>query len=101
MNKERFSERLATDRCLRSTGKACFVKHFDAFTDLRVSNDDLIDLLMKSEGYMESGSRTRVLQSRRIINSGRGRDALNLIASSERVPEDIRRRARKLSNELG
>jgi len=57
------------DRSLRSIGKACFVKYFAEFSDLAISSEDLIDMLMQQEGYTESGCKTRISNSRRIISS--------------------------------
>lgn len=48
---------------------------------------------MTEEGYAESGSNTRVAQSRRIINAGQADDALTTIANSRRVPYQIRKMA--------
>jgi len=55
------------------------------FTDSSVSNDTAVDILMKQKKYSESGSRTRVNQSRRIIREGRRDDALEHIAQSNRI----------------
>ena len=84
------------DRCLRSIGKGCFVKYFEEFSNSRYSREDLIEILMSTEGYEESGSRTRVSQSRRIIQSGRADDALQMVIASERLPNDVRELARAL-----
>lgn len=84
------------DRSLRSIGKECFIKYFEEFSNPRNKSEDLIDLLMKNEGYEESGCKTRVSQSKRIIESGRGKDALELVCNSERIPLSVRERAREL-----
>ena len=83
-------------RSLQSIGKECFVKYFEEFSDSSKSNEDLIELLMSNEGYTESGCKTRVSQSRRIIRSGRARDALRIIAGSGRVPDRVSKRASTL-----
>ena len=72
------------ERSLQSIGKECFVKYFEDFMNSRLKNGDLIELLMSSEGYEESGCKTRVSQSRRIIDAGRADDALNIIMASQR-----------------
>ncbi|OCW96057.1 hypothetical protein [Alishewanella sp. HH-ZS] len=84
------------DRSLRSIGKACFVKYFAEFSDLAISSEDLIDMLMQQEGYTESGCKTRISNSRRIISSGRQDDALAMIIASERVEAEIVDKAREL-----
>jgi len=84
------------DRSLQSIGKACFVKYFELFSDSKLKDHDLIDLLMKHEGYKESGALTRVSQSRRIIREGRAKDALKIISGSGRVPEEVRKQAHLL-----
>ncbi|EAT12333.1 hypothetical protein HF888_14840 [Bermanella marisrubri] len=84
------------DRSLRSIGKACFVKYFAEFSDLAISSEDLIDMLMQQEGYTESGCKTRISNSRRIISSGRQDEALAMIIASERVEAEIVDKAREL-----
>lgn len=85
-------------RCIQSVGKSCFVLYFEQFANPHISNEDLIDRLVRDEQYMESGARTRVFQSRRIIRAGRAIDVLRSIASSERVPQVVRERARDMTN---
>jgi hypothetical protein len=65
-----------------------------------MSNEDLIELLMREENYMESGCRTRVSQSRRLITNGRAKDALLIVANSARVPGEISTAARRLAHSL-
>ena len=74
------------ERSLRSIGKGCFVEYFCQFADQNLSNGDVIEMLMLQEGYTETGSRTRVSQARRIIESGRTEDALRNVIQSERIP---------------
>jgi len=88
------------ERSLRSIGMACFVKYFSKFSDVSMSNNDLIALLKREENYVESGCRTRVTQSRRIIANGRAQDALLLVASAARVPDEISAAAGKLAHSL-
>ena len=78
------------DRSLRSIGKGCFVAYFCQFADLNLSNSDVIEMLIRQEGYTESGSRTRVSQARRIIRSGRAEDALRNVIQSDRIPNYTR-----------
>ena len=85
-------------RSLQSIGMACFVKYFPQFSDASISKEDLIELLMRREGYMESGCKTRVTQSRRVIASGMAVDALLIVASSARVPGDLSTVAGKLAH---
>jgi len=84
------------DRSLRSIGKECFVKYFKQFSDMRIKDYQLIDILMKNEGYTEIGCKTRVSQSRRIIREGRVIDALKEIIASERLSERVRQEAADL-----
>ena len=74
------------ERSLRSIGKGCFVEYFCQFADQNLSNGDVIEALMRQEGYTETGSRTRVSQARRVIGSGRAEDALRNVIQSERIP---------------
>jgi hypothetical protein len=88
------------DRCLRSIGKKCFVRYFKQFSDTRIQDYQIIDTLMKNEGYTETGCRTRVSQSRRIIREGRAKDALREIIASERLSESVRQEAADLVNSV-
>ena len=86
------------ERSLRSIGKACFVTYFCQFADQTLADRQVIDLLMRQEGYRESASRTRVRQARRIIESGRAGDALRNVIQSGRIPnyERVAAKAREL-----
>ncbi len=88
------------ERSLRSVGMGCFVKYFREFSDHRLAREDIIELLMKNEGYKESGCKTRVSQSRRIIGIGRAVDALKMVSESERVPPHVVDEARRLMREF-
>jgi hypothetical protein len=88
------------NRSINSIGKGCFVKYFHEFSNELNSREDLIELLMNSEGYEESGCITRISQSRRIIKVGRSKDALSIIANSNRVPRPMRECATQLAHEL-
>jgi hypothetical protein len=72
------------------------IKYFQEFCNPRLSREDLIEILMTKEGYAESGSTTRVTQSRRIISAGRADDALKIIAESYGVDYQSRKRAEVL-----
>ena len=87
-------------RSLQSIGKGCFIKYFQEFSNPRLSKEDMIEILMTEEGYEESGSTTRVTQSRRIINEGRADDALKIIAGSSRLDYQIRKKAEELRGSL-
>ncbi len=65
-----------------------------------MSNEDLIELLMQEENYVESGCITRVTQARRIIASGRAVDALLIVAGSARVPGEVSTAASQLALNL-
>ncbi len=87
-------------RSLQSIGMACFVRYFPQFSDEAMSNENLIELLMRNENYMESGCITRVTQARRIIASGRAVDALLIVAGSARVPSEVSAAASRLALNL-
>ena len=74
------------ERSLRSIGKGCLVEYFCQFADQNLSNGNVIEMLMRQEGYTETGSRTRVSHARRVIGSGRAEDALRNVIQSERIP---------------
>jgi hypothetical protein len=63
-------DNIQLERSLQSTGKADFVKYCEPFSDSSISDDFLIDFLMKNENYTEGSSRTKVREARRIIRAG-------------------------------
>jgi propanediol dehydratase large subunit len=87
-------------RSLQSIGKACFVKYFPQFNDTSLSNEDLIELLMRQERYVEGGCITRVTQARKIIVNERAVDALRIVASSVRVSDEVSAEASRLAHNL-
>ena len=88
------------ERSLRSIGKACFVNYYEKFSSKELSNNELIQLLVNEKGYAEKASRTRVSQSRRIINAGMVVDALTNILNSNRLGDITRNKAGELLNRL-
>ncbi|WP_167616968.1 hypothetical protein [Maribellus sediminis] len=84
------------NRVLQSIGKGCFIEYFDKFNDPGYTNQDLVEMLMRDKGYTESGSKTRVSQSRRIIKENSVRDALNNIILSGNVSDSVRLGAKKI-----
>ena len=88
------------DTALRSMGKSCFVKHFKTFSDSKLSSEDVIEILRQSDNYTETACRTRTSNGRNIIKSGNARKALLLIASSNRLSDEIVDQARKLLKTL-
>ncbi len=70
-------------RTLNSVGMRCLVTYFRQFCDLSLSNDDVAAQIQEAEHYAATACRTRVRGARRIINAGRGRDALTIIANSK------------------
>jgi hypothetical protein len=83
-------------RTMQSIGLSCFVKHFELFADRRTSQDQAVRQLMKLEGYAETGSRTRVSCSRRVIEAGRAKDGLRMFLSSKVNDYDLEQKAREL-----
>ncbi len=83
-------------RAIKSIGKGCFVKYYEAFRDSTQSNESLVELLMIKEGYAETGSQTRVSCSKRIIQSGRGPEILAEIAQSEKLDYEVIAKAKEL-----
>ena len=81
-------------RLLNSVGKSTFVRYFRQFSDRSLSHEDLVDLLPKE--YTLKARHTRASKARRILEEGLQRQALELIAKSERVDEQTARRAREL-----
>lgn len=85
-------------RLLNSIGKSTFVRYYRQFSDRSLSHEDLIELLPKD--YTLKARRTRVSKARRILDEGLQRQALDLIAKSERVDEQTAHSARELLKEI-
>ncbi|HCR70935.1 MAG TPA: hypothetical protein DIW23_05795 [Anaerolineae bacterium] len=83
-------------RSIQSVGMKCFVKYFEHFLDSTIKNDELVELLMKNEGWIESGCKTRVAQAKRIINHGKSKDALKIIVNSSKIDAEINLQAKEL-----
>lgn len=79
MNKEEL------ERAIQTIGMGCFVKYFEAFSNLNIPDKDLINSLMVIEGYEESGSRVRVSRAHSIFREKSDKEALILISKSTRA----------------
>lgn len=81
-------------RLLNSVGKSVFVRYYREFGDHSLSHEDLVALLPRE--YTLKARHTRATKARRIIDEGLQRDALELIAKSERLDPESRRGAKEL-----
>lgn len=84
------------ERWLASIGKSTFVKYYDQFRNLRVSDQEMVDRLPQE--YTLKSRRTRVSNARRIFRERLEIEALNVIVGSARVDEETGREALKLLN---
>jgi hypothetical protein len=58
------------ERRLQSIGKEFFIKYLELLKNSsQFTNTDAIQIIIKNEGYTETATRTRVYNSRKIINS--------------------------------
>ncbi len=80
--------------------KECFVAHFWKFNDLSLSTGDIANYLMTLAKYSDDSCRTRASAGRRIVHSGRAKDALINISESSKVENSIREEARKILGQL-
>ena len=85
---------------LKSVGMRCFVKYFRQFCDPSLSNEAVAAQIEEAEQYSRKTCRTRTSGARRIINAGRGRDALTIIANS-RADARTRQEAARLLTSRG
>ncbi|HGM5492136.1 TPA: hypothetical protein ACKP1B_003816 [Serratia fonticola] len=85
---------------LKAIGMKCFVTYYQRFADANVPTSDIIEQLHTQEGYTEKSCRSRLSKARKIINSGAGIAALEMIASSERIDDSLRNSARELISSL-
>lgn len=82
---------------LRTVGKTCFVEYYEEFRAVdEISNKELIERLMKKEGYKRTSASTKVSQSRRIIKTGCAQKALEEIAKSEKLDDAVKAKAKAL-----
>ena len=86
----------ALERNLQTIGKACFARYFEHFADGRLSRVEVARLILERESYRASATGSRVSAARRIINAKRDADALKNVASSEKVDDIARDKARAL-----
>ena len=89
---------LDLDRLLASVGKEVFVRYFEKFQDFRVPNDEIAALL--PQDYTLKSRRSRTSTARRIMREGLSRDALESIASSDRLDPGTAAKARLLLEHL-
>lgn len=70
-------------RLMRSVGLSVFVEYHNVFSNSRLSNQEMADLLPHK--YKLGGRITRASCARRIIEGGQAADALRIIGESKRV----------------
>ena len=70
---------------IQRVGMGTFVKYYEAFSDEFKKSDNLVDALIKIEGYGENSARTKVNTARRILKNSSGLEALNIISNSQRT----------------
>ena len=87
------------DRYLRSVGKECFVTYFEVFNDRHLENRDIAEKIYKERGYTWNACNSRTGHARMIINAGRAKDALMLVANSKHwsITSEIKARALTLA----
>lgn len=83
-------------RCLQSIGKGCFIKYYSSFANLKLSVEDIVDVLKCNENYDERASKVRVNSARRVFKEKRSLDALAIIVESKRLDKWIVLAASKL-----
>jgi hypothetical protein len=72
-------------KAIQRVGMGTFVKYYEAFSDSSKISDDLVDALIKIEGYGDDSARTKVNSARRILNENIGLEALKIISDSQRT----------------
>lgn len=85
---------------MRSVGKRAFVQHYELFNQVAagtMSFDDAVENLVLIGACNDNGAKWKIRSACSIIRSGKGQDALTeIINSTSRVPDVIKRRARQL-----
>ena len=93
---------------LNRVGKACFVSFFEEFSDSSLTREEVVRIALKkavkpSPKFEASMRIWCIPYARKIIETGRGKDALLLIAVSPRMlgtRPDITDKARRLAETL-
>ena len=88
------------DRNLRSVGKECFVTYFEIFSDRQLENIDIAERIQRERScYTWKSCNSRTSHARVIINAGRAKDALILVADSKHrsITSEIKARALTLA----
>ena len=86
---------------LRSVGMTCFVNYFHLFSDFSLSHERVAEILIEREGWEKASTRhRRVRGAHSIIEAGRAKDALTLVADSQMLPASVTSRARSLLKTL-
>ena len=80
---------------LKKVGMECFINHLTAFADSGQSNSDVAQWLVKNDCIQLSSARTKTSKARVIIKAGETRQAIALIAASQRVNVEAVRAARR------
>lgn len=70
-------------RAIQRVGMGTFVKYFEAFSNETKESADLVDALIKIEGYGDDSARTKVNSARRILSCNLGLEALEIISNSQ------------------
>ena len=83
---------------LQSMGMACFIKYYREFRDLSLSTDDIAQLMIDNRETWTTILH-RAYMGRRIIQSGRKKDALTRIMGSN-ASAQTRHQAEKYLDEL-
>ncbi len=86
------------NRLLNSIGKQVFVEYYDLFRDDRRSSEEIAAMLPPK--YSPKSRQSRTSTARRIICEGFSRDALEIIASSEKLDPSTVAKARLLLSHL-
>lgn len=84
-------------RVIHSIGKMCFIKHFELLTNPFLSTKKIAETLMNLEGYSQNGAMTRANCAKRIFENSAIEKAIDLILKSQKIPDDIKEKAKKIN----
>jgi len=87
------------DKLLRSVGKKTFIRNYELFKNVALSNAEVIDKLPQHFTLKARNSKTG--HARKIFKDGLGRQALENIIASPKMDSEVTEEARKiLANEI-
>ncbi len=85
---------MSLEKVLSSVGMTVFIRYYDFFRDK--SREECIEAIR--EDYSDKSKRTRTSHAKRIFREGKQKEALEIVASSNRIDEATKKLAQDILN---